>query len=342
MWIHNSIDALSAKTPGLHEPAASRDTPLYRAAIRQLVTKFPNVSSPLRIAFLGQETYFRSASCEGSSEDWNFRFFALDPWIAKISDWNHVEALATFAPHVIVFFRPERQAFLVQELGRQAFVIGVFTEPLARNNWSRSEDLKIRRRNYLDARDLQLDSIICAVPHYTKTLSSIFSVDSTVPLPVHDSIFRTGALPKPHPSSGIFVGQITERRRYFLQELKNRYSWTVIDHGTQWINPTPFSIGINIHAGNFANHEHRIFCHMASGQVLLDEPTSFHYGMFPGTHRLVFNDLHSLLALVNAIEADPRPAQRIQIRALSAIEKYRSSRVWPRVILSLIAQRSLR
>ncbi len=327
-----------AQTPGLHEPAASSETPLFRAALRQLATKFSGVSPPLRIAFLGQETYFRAASCEGNSDDWSFRFFALNPWVTKMADWDLAEELMTFSPHVIIFFRPERQTYLVHELGEKAFVIGVFTEPLAHNNWFSSQDLKLRRRNYLEARGLRLNSIICAVPHYTKTLSSIFSVDSTVPLPVHDAIFRTDNLKIPHPTSGIFVGQVTERRRFFLEELKHRYSWTVIDHGTQWVSPEPFSIGINIHAGNFANHEHRVFCHMASGQVLLDEPVSFHYGLFPGIHRLVYNDRRSLLALVNAIEVDPRPAHRIQIRALSAVEKYRSSRVWPRVILGLIAQ----
>lgn len=335
MWLTHRSDFGSGVALGLLEPEAAGDSYLYRSAIRRL--RVSDVDpAPVRVLFLGQETYFRGASCEGRSDQWDFRFLALDPSLSAISEWSNRLLLDSFDPHVIVMFRPERQASLARELKERAFVVGVLTEPLALHPWSSDRDLRARRRTYTNAKELNVDRLICAVPHYTRALERLFPVDSTVPLPVHDAIFRNEPLPIPHPSTGIFVGQMTPRRQQFLADLKHRYAWTVVDHGTQWIDPTPFSIGINIHAGNFANHEHRIFCHMAHGQVLLDEPFTHHFGLFSGIHRLVFDGRGSLLALVQAIEADPVPAQRVQIRARHAVERFRSSRVWPRVIMNLL------
>ena len=230
---------------------------------------------------------------------------------------------------------------MIRELSKHAFTIGVLTEPLATNPWSGGRDLQERRRNYLRGRDVSMDWMMCAVPNYVGPLDKIFRIDSVSPLPVNDAIFRNDSLMIPDPSTGVFVGQVTERRRLFLQELKSRYSWTVIDHGTQWLDPTPFSIGINIHAGNFSNHEHRIFCHMANGQLVLDEGGGFHYGLFQGIHRLVFRGPESLVALVQAIACDPTPAKRVQLRARREVERYRSSRVWPRIILNALARRGV-
>lgn len=339
MWLHHGIDFGRVEALGLGEPVASSGTPLHKAAVRELRRRGFDTTGPIRVAFLGQEIYFRAASCEGSSEAWDFRFMALQPSVTSLSDWDLLEQLNEFDPQVLVHFRPERQGHIARELGRRGFTIGVLTEPLAPSRWSPNRDLRARRQNYMAAKTLSTDWMVCAVPHFTDALQSILKVDVTSPLPVHDAIFRHGPLPVPDPWTGLFVGHVTPRRRNFLADLKHRYSWTVVDHGTQWFDPSPFSVGVNIHAGDYANHEHRVFCHMANGQVLLDEPTRYAFGLFPGTHRLIFTSPQSLLALVQAIQSDPSLARRVQIRARRGVENFRASRVWPRIVLNALARR---
>ena len=87
----------------------------------------PPEGAPLRLAFVGQQTYFRACAMDEDSDPDRTAFLdyrdGRDPELLRAR-------LAAFAPHAVVVFRPETRPG--RAAGRPAVpILGFLTEPIS-------------------------------------------------------------------------------------------------------------------------------------------------------------------------------------------------------------------
>src|SRR5215218_9049676 len=109
----------------------------------------PAHGAPLRLAFVGQSTFFEACAAEEHSGRMQTAF-------VEFRAGGDAEAmlarLHAFAPHVVVAFRPEvLPAGVFAEL--RAAVVGFLTEPIPRTHGRRAHPDLRRRRGALAAMD---------------------------------------------------------------------------------------------------------------------------------------------------------------------------------------------
>src|SRR3954463_381495 len=146
----------------------------------------PAPGGALRIAFVGQSTYFRATALDEQSP--RIRTTYVEFREGRDRD-DLMSALRDHDPHVVVVFRPELiPAGLFH--GQRFASLGFLTEPLPRTAGGAHPDLE-RRLFELRAIDrTNFDRVVSFDPLFIETAEAIMPVWRSLPLPVADRYFR--------------------------------------------------------------------------------------------------------------------------------------------------------
>jgi hypothetical protein len=315
------------QTPMRLVPAAGRRPAPYPV---------PRNGAPLRLAFVGQSTYFQACALEERSARVQTTFVEFregadaDAMLAR---------LLAFAPHVVVAFRPEVLPPRVFAQLRAA-VVGVLTEPIPRRSGNRDHpDLK-RRRAALAAMDTgNVDRLAAFDPLIVPTADSFMRVWRALPLPVADRLYARVRPPRGRPSI-LFVGRSTEHRERFLSapkaelDLVHAAFGIGVDELQALLAAHP--IGVNLHNEPYPSFENRVCLHLSAGQLVVSETLSPTHGLEPDIDYLEVAEPDQLLAVLRAAVRFPRAYERVRTRGRRKAEAFRASRVYPRLVDDLL------
>jgi len=298
---------------------------------------YPTFSArrPLKLAFVGQETYFRacalSAPCGGIEPTFvDYRAgFDAGPMLAQ---------LQTAAPDVVIAFRPEIiPAGAFAELS--AITLGYLTEPLPRGASGSHEDL-VRRRGYLEMLDPgNFDRLVSFDPLMVETVEQVMPVWRSLPLPVADDYYA----PVPadaHTARALFVGRSTEHRELFLTPAKHAFDVIHVAHGagdellSRLLEES--DIGINVHNEDYPTFENRCATILAAGNLLISERLSPTHGLEPSIDFVEVTVPEELSRALFNIRRHPDAYRRMRIRGRMKAEYFRASRVYPRLVGDLL------
>jgi hypothetical protein len=309
-------------------------TSLARSA-RRLHYAVPSERRPLRLAFVGQETYFRYCAL-------NEALGGLKPafidYRAGMDPSAMLSALTSFEPHVVLAFRPEVfPAGCLADL--DAVTVGYLTEPLPRPGEPPHPDL-MRRLEYLEALDpANFDRILSFDPLLAETIEQVVPMWRALPLPVSDEYFAPVA-PGPRPPRALFTGRSTEHRELFLAHAKHEFDVIHIVHGVTDERLREFlaetEIGINLHNEDYPTFENRCAVYLAAGNLLISEPLSPTHGLEPGIDYLEVTEPDHLNGVLYNLRSNPDAYHRIRVRGRRKAEYFRASRVYPRLVSDLL------
>jgi hypothetical protein len=296
----------------------------------------PAEGAPLRLAFVGQSTFFRACAADehsGRARTTFVEYRAGGDADAMLATLRH------FAPHVVVVFRPEvLPPGVFADL--RAAVLGFLTEPIPRTGGRRAHPDLRRRRAALAAMDTgNLDRLVAFDPLIVPTAEAFMPVWRSLPLPVADGLFAPVRPPSGRPSI-LFVGRSTEHRERFLERAKSEFD---LVHAAFGIGPDELAgllrshdIGVNLHNEPYPSFENRVCLHLAAGQLVVSETLSPTHGLEPDIDYLEVSDPDRLLAVLRAAVAFPRAYERVRIRGRRKAESFRASRVYPRLADDLL------
>ncbi|MFN8050847.1 MAG: hypothetical protein U0Q22_05400 [Acidimicrobiales bacterium] len=301
----------------------------------------PPNGAPLRVAFVGQRTYFELCSQRSPSP-------VIEPTFVEFrSGASHSNLLATLRatdPHVVVVFRPE---LIDQGLFRElrALTLGILTEPLPRVGDPAHPDLVRRLGDLAAVHADEFDRIISFDPLMADTASRYAPVWRSLPLPVSDEVF--GWNPSmASPPRMLFVGRTTKHREEYLAPLKHIHDLLHIEHGVfgdEFIRIAREScdIAINIHNEAYPSFENRVSLHLAAGHLVISEPLSPSHGLEPGIDFLEIRNPEELMDTVNRVLRHPAATDLTRWRGRLKAESFRASAVWARVLHDLLADVSV-
>jgi hypothetical protein len=301
----------------------------------------PPEGAPLRLAFVGQQTYFRACALDEDSRRVRTRFIdyraGRDPRLLR-------SQLETFAPHAVVVFRPETvPAGLLADL--PAAILGFFTEPISREvgpaqprgaHW----DLEARRRDMAGLDPANVDRVVSFDPLIVATADDFMPVWRSLPIPVADRLYRpverVGGTPRM-----LFVGRSTVHRERYLLDVKHRFDCLHVAFGIQVEELegllASHQITFNIHNEPYPSFENRVLLHLAAGHLVISEPLSPTHGLEPGFDYVEIRHPEDLLAIATEARAYPDAFHRIRVRGRQKAELVRASRVWPALVRDLFA-----
>jgi hypothetical protein len=292
----------------------------------------PRSGAALRLAFVGQATYFEACALDEQSARVRTRFFEYRAGADAEAMLAHVQA---FAPHAVVVFRPEvLPPGIFGDL--RAAVLGFLTEPVPRTRGNRAHpDLK-RRRAALAALDTgNVDRLVVFDPLIAATAETVMPVWRSVPLPVADALYgpvrTTGGRP-----SILFVGRSTDHREAFLERAKHELD---VVHAAHGIGPEELAnlvaqheIAVNLHNEPYPSFENRVCLHLAAGQLVVSETLSPTHGLEPDIDYLEAADREQLTAILHAAVRFPAAYLRVRHRGRAKAEAFRASHVYPRLV----------
>jgi hypothetical protein len=297
----------------------------------------PERGAPVRVAFVGQRTYFEACSLP-------FPARGVIPTFIDFRGGSELgplhTALRRFAPHVIVAFRPDTfppGAFA----GVRAPVLGFVTEPLPRAdrephpNYAYNLDL-LRRVD----RD-NVDRAIIFDANSWAAAADLLPLWRAMPLPVDDRLYRT---PRPslRPPQVIFIGYSTMHREQSLLGLKHEFDLRHYAHALMGEELREVldgaDVGLNVHGEQWVrSFENRVLIHLAAGHLVITEELEPLYGLEPGIDVVQVSDRFELDLRVHQLQQLPDMYDRVRIRGHHKSRQYRASEVWPRVIGDLLA-----
>mgnify|MGYP000023427028 CR=1 FL=1 len=179
----------------------------------------PPAGRPLRLAFVGQGTYFEACALQdGVLPGVRTRFveFRKDADVAGLRRDLHA-----FAPHVVVVFRPEIiPAGALADV--RAPVVGFLTEPIPRTVSGRHHDLDRRLWELQQVDASGFDRVVSFDPLIASTAADILPVWRSAPLPVADRFYRPVEPIRGRPRT-LFVGRSTEHRERMLAPSKELF-----------------------------------------------------------------------------------------------------------------------
>jgi hypothetical protein len=301
----------------------------------------PPDGSPLRVAFVGQRTYFELCSQRSPSPVVEPKFIEFR---SGASHRNLRASLRAFDPHAVIVFRPE----LIAEgtfADLAGLTLGILTEPLPRVGDPAHPDL-VRRLNDLAAVHAdEFDRIISFDPIVAETASRYAPIWRSLPLPVSDEVFGWSAHMSPLPKL-LFIGRTTKHREEFLGPLKHVHDLLHIEHGVfgdEFIRLAREScdIAINIHNEAYPSFENRVSMHMAAGHLVISEPLSPSHGLEPGIDFLEVRTPGELQDAVSRVRRQPESVDLTRWRGRQKAESFRASTVWARVLHDLLADVSV-
>jgi hypothetical protein len=289
----------------------------------------------VRIAFVGQSTFFAACSLEEQSHRARTTFVEFRAGKDAESMLARVRA---FGPDAVIVFRPEiLPAGVFADL--RAPVIGFLTEPIPRTRGHRAHPDLRRRRFALSAMDPgNLDRLVAFDPLIVPTADGRMRVWRSLPLPVADRLF---APVSEGSSSVLFVGRSTPHRERFLARPKAELD---VVHAAFGIDTDELArlmgqhdIAVNLHNEPYPSFENRVSLHLAAGQLVVSETLSPRHGLEPDLDYLEFSTPEQLLAILHAAVAHPRAYTRVRVRGRRKAEAFRASRVYPRLVDDLFA-----
>jgi hypothetical protein len=296
----------------------------------------PRGGAVLRLAFVGQATYFEACALTEQSARVRTRFVEFRAGADADAMLAQVEA---FAPHVVVVFRPEVLPPGIFA-GLRAAVIGFLTEPVPRVRGNRAHpDLK-RRRVDMEAMDTgNVDRLVAFDPLIAPTASAVMPVWRSLPLPVADRLYSAVRPPSARPSI-LFVGRSTEHRERFLRRPKAELDVVHAAHGAgpgelERLMAT-HDIALNLHNEPYPSFENRVCLHLAAGQLVVSETLSPTHGLEPDIDYLEIAEPEQLLAVLHAAVRFPGAYTRVRVRGRRKAEAFRASRVYPRLVDDLL------
>lgn len=324
-----------------HEPSLPTDGELAWWAPLQVLrpetgTPLPPAGERLRVAFVGQITYFQVCSQTESSR-------VIEPTFVEFragADPSSLRArLSQIQPHVVVVFRPEIiPAGVLRDL--DALVLGYLTEPLPRvGPGAAHHDLERRLADLAMVDADQFDRIIAFDPLIADVASRYLRVWRAEPLPVADAVFRSPGW-RPSGTRALFVGRSTAHREAFLQPAKHLHDLLHVEHGVFGDAladlAAEYLIAVNLHNEPYPSFENRVPLHLAVGNLVVTEPLSPSFGIDQGLDVLVVHDPEELLATLAWIVDDPDRFELVRIRGRQKAEAFRASRVWGRLVFDLL------
>ncbi len=292
--------------------------------------------TPLRVAFVGQSVYFRQCSLE-------FPAGGLDPafvdFRAAATPEPLLAALRRLDPDVVLVFRPEIiPAGLFDSL--RALTIAYLTEPLPRDGQPDHADLHERMRWLRQVDPGNFDRIVSFDPLIAGTAGSVLPVWRSLPIPVADSLFMD-VRERARPPRLLFVGRSTEHRELLLAPIKRSHRIVHIGHGLFGAQLQLFlrraDVQLNLHNNPYPTFENRVCLALAAGHLVISEPLSPSHGLRPGHHHLEADGSDAFRALVDELADDPSAYLDVQRAGREEAERFRSSRVYPRLIRDALA-----
>lgn len=308
-------------------------------ADRGLPYPVPPAGTPLRIAFVGQGTYFQACALDdGVLPGVRARFaeFRKDADVERL-----LRELRAFAPHVVVVFRPEIiPAGALQ--GVRAPVVGFLTEPIPRTAGGGHADLDRRLWELRQVEAAGFDRVVSFDPLIASTAAGVLPVWRSVPLPVADRFYRPV---RPLASSRprvLFVGRSTEHRERLLGPAKERFPELLhmaFGVGADELEELmdAHDVAINLHNDSYLSFENRVCLHLAAGHLVISEALSPTHGL---EHDLDYVPIGTPDGLAHAIERlhrFPMLWHRVRVRGRQKAEAYRASLVWRRLVEDLYA-----
>jgi hypothetical protein len=245
--------------------------------------------------------------------------------------------LAELRPEVVVVFRPEIVApGLFNDL--DALTLGFSTEPLPRDGAPHPDQL-VRLRELEEVDATQFDRVVTFDPLSAAAAEAFVPVWRSLALPVDDRLFAPVG-PWGRPPRVLFVGYATEHRERFLLDAKHEFdllhvAWGL--HGDALRERFARSdVALNVHHSAYPSFENRVLLHLAAGHLVLSEPLSPPHGLRPGVDLLEVRTPEELRRVIRAVREAPEGFDAIRRHGRRSAERFRASRVWPRLIADLV------
>jgi hypothetical protein len=300
----------------------------------------PPPGIPVRVAFVGQRTYFEACSLNAPAG-------GLQPLFVDFRGGAQtapmLDALRRFDPHAVVVFRPEiLPPSTMDEIA--APVLGFLTEPLPHDagtpsahhpnlDYNLAELAKVDRGN--------VDRVITFDPRGWEAAAALVPLWRAMPLPVDDRLYHRPR-PSRRPPRIVFVGYSTMHREQSLIALKHELDLPHYAHALMAgeLREVLWSAdaGLNVHGEEWVrSFEHRVLAHLASGALVITEVLEPLFGLEPGLDVLQVGDRHELGLRVHQLMRMPDVHDRIRIRGHHKSRQFAASKLWPRVIGDLFA-----
>jgi hypothetical protein len=293
------------------------------------------VGRPLRVAFVGQRTYFEVCSPHAP-------IAGLHPAFVDFrsgADPKQLgEDLGAFDPDVVVVFRPE---IIPEGLFAQlrAPVLGFTTEPLPRSGGVSWDQLDRNLAELERADRSNFDRVVCFDPYGFEAAASRLPAWRCLPLPVEDRLYRA-VTPARRPPRVIFLGFSTWHREEWLIASKHEFDLGHYAHGLMGTalreTLAAADVGINLHGeqGQFS-FENRVLLHLASGHLVLSEPLEPTFGLEPEIDFVEVANKDDFSLRMHQLHQKPAAYQRVRLRGRAKAEQFRASRVWPALLRDL-------
>jgi len=301
----------------------------------------PPVGRPLRLAFVGQATFFEACALDakggGQSPVLQTAFFEF----RRHGDARRLRAqLDAWRPHVVAVFRPE----VVPPgtfAGLEAATLGFLTEPIQRQVGGGHPDLDRRLGELRQVDAAGFDRVVSFDPLIVGTAEGVLPVWRSVPLPVADRFFRP-VRPLRGAPRVLFVGRSTEHRERMLAPLKARRPDVL--HMAFGVAADDLDalfgehdVGLNVHNESYLSFENRVCLHLAAGHLVVSEPLVPAHGLEAGLDYVPVGTPDALAHAVEQLSRFPRMWHRVRVRGRLKAEQFRASRVWPRLAADLLA-----
>jgi len=300
----------------------------------------PRSGAPLRLAFVGQQTYFEACALHERSS----RAVTTYVDFREGADADAMRAaLDAFAPHVVIVFRPEIVPAHAFD-GLRAATVGFLTEPIPRAEGRKAHpDLRRRRADLRKADPGNFDRTVAFDPLIVATADAILPVWRALPIPVADRFFAP--VPAPHGRGGgvrlAFVGRSTPHREAFLRHPKHELDVLHVAFGLHGAELDELmrstDVAINVHNEPYPSFENRVCLHLAAGHLVVSETLSPTHGLEPGIDYLEVREPDELLSALRTVSRHPDAYHGVRVRGRRKAEQYRASHVWPRLAADLFA-----
>jgi hypothetical protein len=296
---------------------------------------------PMRVAFVGQATFFEACSLGPGAHGFHARFFEF----RRGGDAGAlIDELSAFDPEVAIVFRPEVVPAGALR-GLRAKTIGFLTEPLPRqlSGAPVHEDLERRLWELRHVDPSNFDRVIAFDPHIAATAGEVVPVWRALPLPVADRYFAPLPLPPPAlgPPRALFVGRSTPHREALLADAKLEADVLHLAFGVDadelQAALESHDVGINLHNNPYPSFENRVCLHLAAGHLVLSEWLHPTHGLEPGLDFIVTQTAGELLHALVTLRRFPALWHRVRVRGRRKAEQFRASRVYPRLLHDLFA-----
>ncbi len=300
--------------------------------------RVPRFGDPVRVAFVGQETYFSQCAPHAATPELAPRFFDFRAGVGADAGALR-DALDDWGAHVVVVFRPEivpPGAFA----GLRAATLGFVTEPLRRAGADEHPDHAYRESELALTDPGNFDRIVAFDPHVAGTADRHAPVWRSLPLPVDDRLYAQ-VRPSASPPRALFVGYSTEHRERFLVNAKHSYDVLHYAHGLHGGELRDVfgrtDVALNLHGEPYPSFENRVLLHLAAGHLVISEPLDPTHGLEAGIDFLEIRRPDELMTLLYQLTRRPDTFERVRHRGRAKADDYRASRVWPRVVGDLLA-----